>query len=273
MGHLHSEGLSVRRSCEIVQFSRSSYYRPCQDPAERDAVVIQALNDAVERNRRWGFWKCYRWIRNRGDELNHKRVHRVYCAMGLNLPRKTKRRIPKRPRVPLEVCGEPDVMWSMDFMHDRLYNGRAFRTLNIMDEGVREALAIEVDTSLPAERVVRALEQLAEWRTLPRQIRVDNGPEMISERLTEWCEARNIELAYIQPGKPTQNAFIERFNRTYRNEVLDAYIFETLDDVRELSWMWLIQYNEERPHDSLGGMPPREYREHVTQRLAREVST
>ena len=155
----------------------------------------------------------------------------------------------------------------MDFMHDRLYGGRAFRTLNILDEGVREALAIEVDTSLPAERVVRVLEQLAEWRALPEQIRVDNGPELISECLMNWCAARDIELAYIQPGKPTQNAFIERFNRTYRHEVLDAHIFESLDDVRELSWRWQIQYNEERPHDALGGMPPRAFRERQEQRL------
>ena len=141
-------------------------------------------------------------MRNQGYPWNHKRVYRVYCAMGLNLPRRTKRRIPKRPKQPLRVCQEPDVMWSMDFMHDRLYGGRAFRTLNILDEGVREALAIEVDTSLPAERVVRVLEQLAEWRALPEQIRVDNGPELISECLMNWCAARDIELAYIQPGSP-----------------------------------------------------------------------
>jgi putative transposase len=151
-------------------------------------------------------------------------------------------------------------MWSMDFMHDRLYGGRAFRTLNVMDEGVREALAIEVDTSLPAERVVRLLEQLKERRGLPEQLRVDNGPELISERLASWCEENEVKLAYIQPGKPPQNAFIERFNRTYRNEVLDANLFESLEDVQELSWQWIIEYNEERPHDSLGRIPPSEYR-------------
>ena len=181
--------------------------------------------------------------------------------MSLNLPRKAKRRIPTRARQPLEVCSEADVMWSMDFMHDSLCCGRSFRTLNILDEGIREAVAIEVDTSLPSGRVIRVLEQLSQWRHLPRQLRVDNGPEMISNSLISWCREHNIELVHIQPGKPTQNAFIERFNRTFRNEVLDAHIFESLDDVRELSWRWQIQYNEERPHDALGGMPPRAYRE------------
>lgn len=157
-----------------------------------------------------------------------------------------------------------DDMWSMDFMHDRLYGGKAFRTLNILDEGVREVLAIEVDTSLPAERVVRVLSQLEQQRKLPRQIRVDNGPELLADRLVSWCQQKGIELAYIQPGKPAQNAYIERFNRTYRNEVLDAHLFEDLDDVRELSWKWQIQYNEERPHDALGGLPPSVYRRQLT---------
>jgi putative transposase len=148
----------------------------------------------------------------------------------------------------------------MDFMHDSLYGGRSFRTLNIIDEGVREALAIEVDTSLPAARVVRVLEQLNEWRGLPDQIRVDNGPELIAQELQNWCDAHHITLAHIQPGKPNQNAFIERFNRTYRHEVLNAHLFESLDDVREISWQWLHHYNEERPHDALNGLPPSHYR-------------
>ena len=129
---------------------------------------------------------------------------------------------------------------------------------------MREALAIEIDTSLPAQRVVRVLEQLAEWRGLPDQIRVDNGPELIAEVLVNWCEARSVTLAHIQPGKPNQNAYIERFNRTYREEVLNAHLFESLDEVREMTWEWMIQYNEERPHESLGGIPPSQYRRNLT---------
>ena len=145
-------------------------------------------------------------------------------------------------------------------MSDTLYGGRRFRTLNILDEGVREGLAIEIDTSLPAERVIRVLEQVVVWRGQPQALRLDNGPELIAERFMSWCAERGIALRYIQPGKPDQNAFIERFNRTYRTEVLNAYVFESLDQVREISAEWLQSYNEERPHDALAGLPPATYR-------------
>jgi len=179
--------------------------------------------------------------------------------MNLNLPRRTKKRIPRREPQPLEVVEIPDKMWSMDFMHDSLYQGRCFRTLNIIDEGVREALAIEIDTSLPAARVIRVLEQLEERRGLPEQIRVDNGPEFTSELLSNWSRQKGIRLHYIQPGKPTQNAYIERFNKTFRYEFLDSHLFEDLDQVRELAWEWMIGYNEERPHQSLGNLTPTEF--------------
>ena len=167
--------------------SRSSWYQKSKDSTHRDQEVIAALNEIVSKHRRWGFGKCYHRLRHQGKNWNHKRVHRVYCAMKLNLPRRTKKRMPRREKQPLEVVKVPNEMWSMDFMHDSLYQGRCFRTLNIIDEGVREALAIEVDTSLPAARVVRVLEQLKERRGLPNQIRVDNGPEFISQTLTDWC--------------------------------------------------------------------------------------
>lgn len=132
-----------------------------------------------------------------------------------------------------------------------------------LDAGVGEALAIEIDTSLPAERVIRVLEQVATWRSPPQAIRLDNGPELIAERFMAWCAERGIELRYIQPGKPDQNAFIERFNCTYRTEVLNAYVFESLDQVREITAEWLQSYNEERPHDALAGLPPATYRANV----------
>ena len=132
--------------------------------------------------------------------------------------------------------------------------------MNILDEGVREGLAIEVDTSLPAERVIRVLDQVVAWRGHPQTLRLDNGPELLAERFITWCTERGIELRYIQPGKPDQNAFIERFNRTYRTEVLNTYVFESLDQVREISAEWLQSYNEERPHDALAGVPPALYR-------------
>lgn len=136
--------------------------------------------------------------------------------------------------------------WSLDFVSDALYCGRRFRTLNVLDEGVREGLGIEVDTSLPSERVVRVLEQITSWRGYPKEIRCDNGPEFLSQAFADWCRVHEIGVRYIQPGKPNQNAYIERFNRTYREEVLDFYLFEDLDQVREITHEWLGRYNEQR---------------------------
>jgi len=253
--------LPVARACRALGTARAAWYRPPADRTGKDAPVIERLNQVVSKHGRWGFWKCFHWIRQRGETWNHKRVLRVYQSMKLNLPRRAKRRLPARLRQPLEVPREAHQMWSMDFMHDTLYHGKRFRTLNILDEGVREALAIEVDTSLPAERVIRVLDQLKQSRPLPRQIRVDNGPEFISAKLTAWCETHAVILHHIQPGKPTQNAYIERFNRSLRREVLDAHLFGSLTEVREVVHQWMISYNEERPHQALGNLPPRTFRE------------
>jgi len=272
--YLRSEhGLSVSRACATAKVSRSTYYRPSVDWRERDADVIDALNGALERRPRWGFWTCFDHLRFKGHSWNHKKVYRIYCQMGLNQKRRAKKRIPNRDRVPLEVDGKPNASWGIDFMHDTLYNGRCFRTLNVLDEGVRECLAIEVDTSLPAERVIRVLNQLKEWRGLPEQIRLDNGPEFIGHKLIDWAEEHGVKLAHIQPGKPTQNAFIERFNRTYREEVLNAHLFHSLDDVREITWWWMMDYNEQRPHSATNRIPPTVYRQQIEQKLNAENST
>ena len=186
------------------------------------------------------------------------------CRLRLNLPRRTKKRVPARVVQPLDVIPQPNVVWAVDFMSDTIYDGRRFRTLNLLDEGVREVLAIEVDTSLPAERVIRVLEQVVGWRGQPQAIRLDNGPEFLAERFATWCTDRRITLRDIQPGKPNQNAFVERFNRTFRHEVLDAYVFESLDQVRAISAEWMREYNEERPHDTLDGRPPSQFRTQQT---------
>jgi len=255
------ENLSVRQACRIVGLARSAWYCQPADRMQRDREVIDALNALVEKHRRWGFWKCFDRLRLDGRRWNHKRVYRVYTELGLNHRRRTKKRLPKRTLQPLEVAPVPNAVWSIDFMHDMLYVGRRFRTLNVLDEGVREALAIEIDTSLTGGRVVRVLDQIKEWRGTPTAIRCDNGPELLSTPFVAWCEENDVEIRYIQPGKPNQNAFIERFNRTYRDEVLSAYLFEDLDQVREISWEWMREYNEERPHDALGKVPPAVYRE------------
>jgi putative transposase len=261
---LHEEhGVSVARACQAARLSRAAYYRRHIDWAERDRPVVDALNQVVSRHGRWGFWKCHDRLRLDGHLWNPKRTYRVYCAMRLNLPRRTKRRLPARLRQPLTVDAAVNQVWSLDFMSDGLYDGRRFRTLNVLDEGVREALAIEIDTSLPAKRVVRVLERLVDWRGAPLAIRLDNGPELLATEFVTWCERRGIELRYIQPGKPDQNAFIERFNRSYREEVLNAYVFADLEEVRQITRDWLRSYNEERPHDALGSLPPALYRERV----------
>jgi putative transposase len=266
--------LGVARACQAARLSRAAYYRRGVDWVGRDQAVVEALNAVVAKRHRWGFWKCFDRLRLDGYGWNHKRVYRVYCAMKLNLPRRSKRRLPTRVRQPLGVRAAVNAIWSLDFMSDCLWGGRRFRTLNVLDEGVREGLAIEIDTSLPAKRVVRVLERLSDWRGTPRALRMDNGPELIAQELVNWCEDRGIEMRYIQPGKPDQNAFIERFNRTYREEVLNAYLFEDLAQVREISAEWLRTYNEERPHDALGSLPPALYRERLeSKNSTSELST
>jgi len=183
----------------------------------------------------------------------------VYRALALHLKRKPKKRLPTRTAQALVVPRQADQTWSLDFMSDSLSNGRTFRTLNVIDDYNREALWIEVDTSLPAERVVRVLEILLLERTTPRSIRMDNGPELISQRLASWAQDHQIELLHIQPGKPAQNAYIERFNRTFREDVLDAYLFDDLEEVRTITERWLEDYNTLRPHEALQGISPRQF--------------
>ena len=154
--------LSVRRACRAVGLSRAAWYRPPRSWLERDAALIEALQALVAQHPRRGFWKYYDRLRLTGHRWNHKRVHRVYCALRLNLPRRTKRRVPTRPRQPLVAPSMLNGIWALDFMHDALYGGRPFRTLNVLDEANREALAIEIGVAMPATRVIRVLEQLVE---------------------------------------------------------------------------------------------------------------
>jgi len=226
---------------------------------------MEALNGVVAQHPRWGFWMCSHRLRLLGQEWNHKRVYRVYKAMKLNLPRRAKRRLPQRVPHPMAVAARANAEWAMDFMADTLDQGRRFRTLNILDEGGREALAIVIDTSIPGTRVVRTLARLVQWRGKPDASRVDNGPEYLSQVLIAWCQEQGVTLHSIQPGKPNQNAYIERFNRTFRHEVLDAYVFSSLREVREITRHWITAYNEDRPHHSLGSIPPAMFRRQVEQ--------
>lgn len=205
---------------------------------------------------RWGFRKLYDKVRLEGYIWNHKRVWRIYRNLGLHLRRYFKKHLPKRKKHPVEAPSSPNECWGMDFVSDNLATGKRFRVLNIIDEFNREALEIEVDTSISAQRVVRTLENIAQWRGYPGSLRSDNGPEFISATMQEWAVKHQVELKFIQPGKPSQNPFTERFNGTFRFEFLNPELFDKLDSVRELSSQWKIQYNEQRPHQSLNGLTP-----------------
>ena len=201
--------LSVRRACRIAGLSRAAYYRPPPPDPERDAAVIAALQAVVAESSRWGFWKCFDRLRLVGHGWNHKRVHRVYCALRLNLPRRTKRRVPTRLRQPLVAPPVLNGIWALDFMHDALYDGRRFRTLNVLDEGNREGLAIEIGTSIPSVRVVPLLEQLVVLHGAPQALRCDNGPELIAQVLTPVVRGARDRA----PLHPAGQARSERLHR------------------------------------------------------------
>jgi putative transposase len=252
---IQAHGLSVRQACRTAQLARSAFYAPRR--VRDDAALIGAIETYVSENPRHGFDKLYPALRPQG--FGKCRLYRVYKALKLNLKRRGKRRLPERVRTPLTIPVRANEVWSADFMADALWSGRRFRTFNVIDDFNREALKIEIDTSLPARRIVRALDELIEIRGKPVALRVDNGPELISDELEKWARRHGIERLFIQRGRPMQNGLIERFNRTYREEVLDCYVFETLGEVRRMTAEWIMRYNQQRPHEALGNVSPRQY--------------
>lgn len=244
------------RACRVIGMQRSLfYYRSHKD----DKEVIEKLQDLSRRFPTRGFDKYYGIIRSDGLRWGRSRVLRVYRNLKLSLRRKHKRRLPSRIKEPLQSPAEPNLSYSMDFMSDALVGGRKLRILNVIDDCTRESLAAWCDYSIPGEKVVEVLEQIMAERRKPKQIRVDNGPEFRGKVFTQWCNNKNIAIKFIQPGRPMQNAYIERLNRTYREDVLDAYLFETLEQVRMLSDEWQHHYNHTYPHDGLQGKRPADW--------------
>ncbi|QJB32312.1 IS3 family transposase [Chitinophaga oryzae] len=249
-----SHKMSIRQALRLFQIHPSVYYyKPLPDG---DEDIREKLSELSQLHNRWGFWMMHHYLRNLNHKWNHKRVYRVYTEMGLNMRRKHKKRLPARIMEPLLQPLRPNITWSMDFMHDTLSNGVTFRSFNIIDDYNREALNITIDTNLTSKRIIRQLDQLIAWRGQPLKIRVDNGPEFVAEALSQWAEIRCVELKFIQKGKPFQNGYMERFNRSYREEVLDAFCFTRLGEAQILSNAWMWVYNNQRPHKALGYRSP-----------------
>jgi putative transposase len=252
------KGISIRLACDIFQVSQTCYRYNAKRNAENEEIA-RWLMRLTDNQRSWGLGLCYLYLRNvRGYGWNHKRVYRIYRELELNLRIKPRKRLVREKPEPLMVPMVVNQVWSMDFMHDQLGDGRCFRLLNVIDDFNREALGIEIDFSLPAERVIRALEQIIEWRGKPAAIRCDNGPENISGAVQSWAARRQIRMDYIQPGKPQQNAYVERFNRTVRYEWLSQYYWEDLEEVQLFATRWMYDYNHDRPNMALGGFTPKQ---------------
>ena len=198
-------------------------------------------------------------IRSSGLPINHKKIQRIYYEMGLQRKIKPKKRIPSRSAISLAVPNRPNVCWSIDFMSDTLISGKKFRAFNVIDDFNREVLWIATDTSMPADRVIRVLDQVAAIHGYPEKIRSDNGPEFISHKIHDWALKHSISWLFIQPGKPAQNAYIERFNRTFREDVLDAYLFNSISEIQDMAFDWMHMYNSDRPHESLGNLSPHHF--------------
>lgn len=249
--------ISIKHVCQIFSISECCYRYKAKLSDENQQIADWLLR-LTTTHKRWGFGLCYLYLRNiKGFKWNHKRIYRIYRELELNLRIKPRRRIKRDKPDALSVPQAINQVWSMDFMSDTLANGRSIRTFNVIDDYNREGLSIEVDFSLPSARVIRALEQIIQWRGKPLALRCDNGPEYISQQLINWANDKQITLLYIQPGKPTQNAYIERFNRTARHEWLDLHLFESIQHAQLLATQWLWTYNNQRPHSSIGGITPR----------------
>ena len=208
-------------------------------------------------------------LEREGHTLNHKRVYRLYREEGLQIRRRRKRKRAARPRRAMEMPTAENERWSMDFVHDQLASGRRLRCFTVVDDFTRESVVIDVAHSIPAERVAEALDRVARARSLPKSITCDNGPEFTSRALDQWAYERGIELSFIRPGKPVENAFIESFNGTLREECLNEHWFLNLREAGREIEAWRIDYNEVRPHSSLGNLTPAEY----AQRQRTETST
>jgi len=254
---VHNHQISLHRACRLLRLSRSvKAYIPRKKP---DLAIAQLLCKLAEQHKRYGFRKLFKLLKRHGVVVNHKRAYRIYCDQKLNLRRKPKKRLPVRVPLKLVQPAAENICWSLDYMSDALSTGQKFRTMNVIDDFNREALGIIASSSLPAYRVTKYLDLIAADREYPEMLRLDNGPENISRAMQKWAEKHGVKLQYIEPGKPAQNGYVERFNRTYREEVLDMYLFKNIEEVQSITDRWILEYNTQRPHHSLGYLTPHEW--------------
>lgn len=253
-------GLSERHACGLVRASRTMFhYKPRFN--ELNEAIRKRLRELTAKHKRYGVWKFCRIIRRESDgkKVNHKRIERLYRLEGLSLRIRKRKKLKSVTRVELPAPTRPNERWSMDFVHDKLWGGCRFRCLTVVDMFTRECLAIETDRSLPGERVRRILEGLIQQRGKPTSIVVDNGPEFISQVLDEWAYRSQVDLAFIRPGKPTDNAYVESFNGKFREECLNTHYFSAMQEARKIIEGWRVEYNTYRPHRALNGLTPQEF--------------
>jgi putative transposase len=250
-------GLSRRRACGLAGVSRSVVeYQPRR---QDDSSLRERILSWARERTRYGYRRIHVLLRREGWAVNRKRVYRIYREEELSVRRRKRKQVAAAPRQALVVPSQANERWSIDFMSDTLADGRAFRTFNVVDDFTREAIAIEVGRSIPGARVVRVLERLATGRGLPRAIVLDNGPEFTSRVLDQWAYGAGVELRFIQPGKPVQNAFVESFNGKFRDECLNQSWFLSLSDAIQSIAAWRLDYNRHRPHSALGNLTPEEF--------------
>ena len=258
VGWLQTRGTSLRRACRVIGLSTATWRYQRRTSATNSAVLARLQAHAAVRAR-FGYRRLHILLKRDGFVVNHKRVHRIYRAAGLQVRRRRRKRLTRMDRVPLPVPSQRLARWSMDFTVDTLADGRGFRTLNIVDDFTRECVAIEVDRSLPGLRVARVLDRLHATIGLPQAIVVDNGPEFAGRTLDAWAYARGVTLRFIRPGKPIENAYIESFNGKFRDECLNEHWFVSVADAQTTIETWRVDYNTVRPHSSLDGATPHQF--------------
>jgi putative transposase len=249
--------VSLTRACGLTRLSRSSYHYQATD--RHDGELRETLKELAKKRRRWGYRRLIVLLRREGYADNPKRVFRVYQEEGLQVPKRRKRKTARWRGEKPEVPSKRNERWSLDFVSDQLANGRRIRTLNVVDDHTRECLAIEADTSLSGRRVTRVLTDLIDRHGRPERLVMDNGPEFTSQVMDNWAYEQEIKLQFIEPGKPVQNAYVESFNGKFRDECLNEHWFVDLEDARWIIEAWRVDYNQVRPHSSLGNLTPSEF--------------